>query len=287
MMTRQDFTITSLGWAVVNEIHIGTQGWNYDDWVGAFYPRGTKSAAYLDLYARAFDTVEIDATFYAIPTAAAINSWRSRAPEGFTYALKLPQQITHEQRLHDSAATLTEFCERVRGLNEKLGVVLIQLPPDFSPRSWPALEKFVALLPAAVRFAVEFRDRAWLSEKLIEQLLSLLTEHKVALALVDSPWIPRALSLRLVARPTADFAYVRWLGTRELTEFSRVQIEREQELQAWAAACASLRERVATTYGYFSNFYQGHAPASANRFKELVGLPVVAPEELSAQPSLF
>lgn len=271
----------------MSEIHIGTQGWNYQDWTGSFYPRGTKAAESLDLYVRAFDTVEIDATFYAIPSATTINSWYSRAPAGFTYALKLPQQITHEQRLHDSAATLTEFCERARGLKNKLGAVLIQLPPDFSPRAWPALEKFVPLLPADMRFAVEFRDRAWLSGEFGERLLGLLTEHRVALALVDSPWIPRDLSLRLTARPTADFAYVRWLGTRELTEFARVQIEREQEFQEWAAGLAVLREHVATIYGYFSNFYQGHSPASANRFKELLGLPVVTPEALSAQPSLF
>lgn len=271
----------------MSEIHIGTQGWNYDDWVGAFYPRGTKSAAMLDLYARVFDTVEIDATFYAIPSATTINSWRSRAPAGFTYALKLPQQITHEQRLRDSEATLAEFCERARGLGEKLSAVLIQLPPDFSPHAWPALEKFIPLLPSDIRFAIEFRDRAWLNGELIGRLLSLLTQHKVALALVDSPWIPRAMALRLVEHPTADFAYVRWLGTRELTAFARVQIERAQEFKEWTAGLAVLRERVATVYGYFSNFYQGHSPASANHFKELLGLAVVAPEELIAQPSLF
>lgn len=271
----------------MSEIHIGTQGWNYQDWMGSFYPRGTKAAESLDLYVRAFDTVEIDATFYAIPSATTIHSWRSRAPSGFTYALKLPQQITHEQRLHDSAATLMEFCERARGLEEKLGAILVQLPPDFSPRAWAALERFVPLLPADLRFAIEFRDRAWLSGELGERLGGLLSEYKIALALVDSPWIPRELALRWAARPTTDFAYVRWLGTRELTEFSRVQIEREPEFQEWAAGLTVLRERVATIYGYFNNFYQGHAPGSANRFKELLGLPVVTPETLSAQPSLF
>lgn len=271
----------------MSEIHIGTQGWNYPDWIGPFYPRGTKAAAALDVYVRAFDTVEIDATFYAIPSATTIQSWQSRAPAGFTYALKLPQQITHEQRLHDSSERLMEFCERARGLQEKLGAVLVQLPPDFSPRAWSALERFAPSLPADLRFAVEFRDRAWLSGELGERLWGLLSEHKIALALVDSPWLPRELSLRWAERPTADFAYVRWLGTRELTEFSRVQFEREPEFREWVAGLNVLRKRVTTIYGYFNNFYQGHAPASANRFKELLGLPVVMPETLSAQPSLF
>src|SRR5438132_11231566 len=84
-------------------IRIGTQGWNYDGWVGPFYPRGTRAADYLDLYARAFETVEIDSTFYAIPAENSIKSWRSRAPEGFTFSLKLPQEITHRHRLqHES-----------------------------------------------------------------------------------------------------------------------------------------------------------------------------------------
>src|SRR5262245_11886295 len=146
----------------VDAIHIGTQGWNYDDWVGAFYPRGTRAGNSLDLYVRAFDTVEVDSTFYAIPSEASINSWRSRAPNGFSYSLKMPQDLTHARRLHDCAELLTTYCDRIRGLGEKLATVLIQLPPDFSPRSYNAMERFLPLLPRDLRFAVEFRDRAWI-----------------------------------------------------------------------------------------------------------------------------
>ena len=129
----------------MSKIHLGAQGWNYEDWVGGFYPRGTKTTKFLDLYVKAFDTVEIDSSFYAIPSEASIQSWVNRAPEGFIYSLKLPQQITHERRLQDSGEILNQFCQRIRGLGEKLGSVLVQMPPDFSPRSWTAMETIVAV----------------------------------------------------------------------------------------------------------------------------------------------
>lgn len=269
------------------EVRVGAQGWNYEDWVGPFYPRGTRAADFLDLYARAFETVEVDSTFYAVPSAAAIKSWRARAPEGFTYSLKLVREITHQERLRDCGDRLERFCERVRPLGDRLALILIQMPPDFSPRSLAALERFLPLLPADLRFALEVRDRGWLGEETGERLLALLGAHRVALALTDGKWIPRETMLGLVDRPTAPFAYLRWLGPRELTDFSRVQRDRDRELRAWAAAVAVLRRHVAVTYGYFNNHFQGHSPASCNQFKRLIGRPVVEPEALITQPSLF
>lgn len=270
-----------------SSIHIGTQGWNYEGWVGAFYPRGTRPADYLDLYTRVFDTVEVDSSFYAIPSEAAIQSWYKRAPAGFTYSLKLPQEITHHNRLQNSDDVLARFCERVWGLQEKLALLLIQLPPDFSPRSLPALEKFLPLLPSDLRFAIEFRDRHWLLDDVGEVVLDMLTAHKTALALVDSKWHDRATMLELVAHPTTDFTYVRWLGPAELTDYSHVQINRDQEFALWEQAFAALRQNVSAVYGYFNNHFQGHSPASANHFKQIIGLPTVPPSELEAQPSLF
>jgi uncharacterized protein YecE (DUF72 family) len=269
------------------EIHIGAQGWNYDDWVGPFYPRGTRAADYLDVYAKALDTVEIDSTFYAIPSENSVASWLKRAPEGFTYSLKLPQEITHVNRLQESGDVLARFCERVRPLGEKLALILIQLPPDFSPRSLPAVEKFLPLLPADLRFAIEFRDRAWLSDETGEFVLEMLAAHGVALTLTEGKWIPREQMFRLVDRPTADFAYVRWMGPRELTVFSHVQINRDRELAAWAGAFQVLCQHVGQVFGYFNNHFQGHSPASCNQFKRLIGQPVVEPDALVVQPGLF
>lgn len=273
------------------EIHIGTQGWNYDGWVGPFFPRGTRAGDYLDVYARAFRTVEIDSTFYAIPSQTSVKSWKSRAPEGFTYSLKLTQEITHHQHLLDCQDVLLRFCERARELEDKLALILIQMPPDFSPLEFDALRKFLPLLPDDLRFAMEFRHRAWLTKETGEQMLLLLREHHVAFTLTDGKWFPRELMFRLIERvekwAIQDFVYVRWLGPRELTDFSRVQINRDQELAQWAEAFRQLRQYVTQVYGYFNNHFQGHSPHSARQFMKLLDLPTVEPESLIAQPGLF
>lgn len=269
------------------KVHIGTQGWNYEDWAGSFYPRGTRVADYLDLYVKVFDTVEIDSSFYAIPSEASIQSWYKRAPAGFSYSLKLPQEITHHNRLQNSEDLLARFCERVRGLQEKLALTLIQMPPDFSPRSLPALEKFLPLVPKDLHFAIEFRDQHWLLDDVGEYVIELLKTNHVALALIDSKWLPRERMLELAVQPTADFAYVRWLGPQELTDYSRLQINRDKEFALWMQVFASLQQRTSSIHAYFNNHYQGHSPGSANHFKQLLGQAIVPPSDLETQPSLF
>lgn len=272
---------------MASKVHLGTQGWNYQDWVGPFYPRGSRASEFLDLYARVFETVEIDSSFYAIPSEASVKSWRKRAPAGFTYSLKLPQQITHEQHLRDSEDALERFCQRALELGDTLAMVLIQLPPDFSPRAWPSLESFIHLLPSEIRFAVEFRDQSWLVEPMLDQVLKLFAKREVALALVEGQWVQRGLWFQILDRPTSPLAYVRWMGPRDLTDFSRVQINRDRELAEWAEAFDFLCQRVEAVYGYFNNHFQGHSPASCNHFKRLIGQPVIEPESLISQPSLF
>lgn len=265
-------------------IRIGAQGWNYDAWVGPFYPTGTRPVDYLSVYSRAFDTVEVDSTFYAIPPARTVRGWAERVPEGFTFALKLPQEITHENRLRHSADQLALFLERVRELGDKLGPVLVQLGPDFGPSELPALASFLPSLPRDVSVAVEFRQRGWVHDGVI----ALLAEHNVALALTDARWIPRRTMLQLAERPTADFSYVRWMGpNRDLVDYSRIQVDRSRELEAWATVLPALVTRVRTVYGYFNNHFAGHSPASARQLQRRLGLPVVEPDQLGEQMSLF
>lgn len=263
-------------------IAIGTQGWNYDAWVGPFYPSRTRSDEFLALYAKMFHSVEIDATFYATPSEAAVRGWSERTPDDFTFSLKLPRAITHDARLRSGLGELERFCDAARLLGPKLAIVLVQLPPDFSPRERDALEAFLPTLPRDIRFAVEFRDRGWL----VDDVLDLLDAHGVALTLVDGEFLPRERVLELATRTTAGFTYVRWLGPRSITDHSHVQIERDEELDEWAAAIAAIEKR-ADVYAYFSNFYQGHAPASANHLKRLVGQEPRDPDTLVKQPSLF
>lgn len=272
---------------------VGCQGWNYADWVtppaaarAVFYPRGTRDAEMLDLYARAFDTVEVDSTFYAVPAAATVAAWHKRTPKRFSFALKLPREITHEMGLRQGAdETLAEFCDHARLLQDKLAVVLVQLPPQFdaAPENVRALARFLPRLPMDLRFAVEFRHASWLEE----ETMRLLNRHGVALALVEGQWLARSVQWRWVEELTAEFAYVRWMGARDLSRFDIVQRPQEKNLALWAEAVRRLCARVAHVYAYFSNFYEGHAPASANALKRLLGQRVTAPDDLESQQSLF
>jgi uncharacterized protein YecE (DUF72 family) len=269
-------------------IRVGTQGWNYDAWMGGFYPEGTRPADYLATYARAFDTVEVDSTFYAVPSAKAVGGWAARTPPGFTLALKLPREVTHERRLRGAEDVTAGFFERARGLGDKLGPVLVQMGPDFLPDELPALAAFLPLLPRDLRTAVELRSRRWVDRRVLPGLLSLLAAHGVALALSDGPWVPRDVLLALAVRPTADFHYVRWMGPdRSITDHSRLQADHAGEEDAWAEALQRAAARGTETFAYFSNYWAGHAPGSAREMQRRLGQSPVDPGELGEQTSLF
>jgi len=265
-------------------IHLGTCGWNYDAWVGPFYPDGTRPAEFLSIYARAFDTVEVDSTFYAIPPVRTVRGWASRVGAGFEFALKLPQEITHELRLRSCDDLCKRFFDVSRELGRKLGPILIQLGPDFGPSELPALAAFLPTLPPDLRFAVEFRQRGWIHEG----VLALLAEHHVALALVDARWIPRRTMTLLAERPTADFAYIRWMGpNRDLVDYSRIQVDRHKELEAWVKAINVLAPKVKVSYGYVNNHFAGHSPATVRMLQEMMGMPITDPAKLGEQLTLF
>ena len=273
-----------------SQIHVGCQGWNYDDWttkadgVTVFYPRGTRSTEMLENYSKIFDSIEVDSTFYAIPASSAIENWYRKTPENFTFSLKMPQQITHEYNLREpSFPLMEEFCERVLLLKEKLGAVLIQMPPNFeaSKENARGLREFLAELPRSIRFAVEFRNREWMVDWTFEEL----EKNQVALCLVEGSWIPRGQMFDAMARKTADFSYIRFMGERDLTRFDAVQREQDANLQMWKAEIERINAK--DVFVYFSNFYEGFAPASVNKLKELFGQETIEAGSLENQKSLF
>ena len=266
---------------------IGTQGWNYAAWVGPLYPGGTRPSEFLPTYARAFRGVEVDSTFYAIPDARAVRAWAERTPADFTFALKMPKEVTHERRLRDADDVVGEFLDRARELGPKLGPILLQMGPDFAPDELPQVARFIATLPRDLRFAMELRQSRWMRADVRPHLLEALARHGVALALSDGRWIPRATMLELAQRPTADFLYVRWMGPdREITDYSRVQFDRSEEIRAWAEVLKSVAN-TREIYGFFNNHFAGHSPASAREMQRLLGQQPVEPEALRGQRSLF
>jgi uncharacterized protein YecE (DUF72 family) len=269
---------------------IGCQGWKYDDWTTraggetVFFPRGTKAAEMLGLYARVFGSVEIDSTFYAVPSAASVENWYRRTPAGFTFSPKVPREITHEHLLGESARpVLDAFCERVSELREKLAVCLLQLPPSFSAIRQNAvnLRRFLSFLPSGIRFAVEFREPGWM----VDWTFAELAGRGLATALVDGSWIPRARFFEAAGRLSGDFAYVRFMGDRDLESFDRVVRPRDAVLEHWRHAIESVPAR--EKFVYFSNFFEGHAPASAFKLSRLFGLNPPDPAVLEEQGNLF
>jgi uncharacterized protein YecE (DUF72 family) len=265
-------------------IRIGAQGWNYDAWLGGFYPSGTRATDFLSVYARAFDTVEVDSTFYAIPPERTIEGWVKRTPDNFLFTLKLPQSITHERRLRASEEETALFIARARGLGPKLGPILMQMGPDFGIEEYPALVAYLATWPRDVPVAIEFRRRAWINK----DVHAMLVEHGVSLALSEGPWIPRETLLALAEKPTAPFHYIRWMGPdRAIADHSHVQVDRSREIEEWARVMMRVAEAGRAVYAYSSNYYAGHAPQTARDAQAAVGQPIVDPDTLGTQMSLF
>lgn len=266
------------------EFRLGAQGWSYPGWMGPFYPHGAKAGELLSIYARAFSTVEIDSTFYAIPAEPIVAGWRDQVPQGFVFALKVPQEVTHEKRLVDVEQKMGRFLHRVQGLGDRLGPLLLQMSPDFraGDANRKVLRRFLETLPEGFRWAVEFRQPQWVTPETME----ILRGRGVAMTLVDGRWIKRGVMLDLALEPTADFAYVRWMGApRRMGD--RPQTDRAREIGAWVEALKVVGGRVNTVYGYVSNEFQGHAPASVRQLQKHLGLPVVEPTMLREQADLF
>lgn len=271
------------------DLKIGCQGWNYVDWVTKaasdviFYPHGTRSSGMLEVYARAFETVEVDSTFYATPQAETLENWAKKTPADFAFSLKMPRAITHDAGLEKSSySALDEFCERALILKEKLAAVLIQLPPQFEADEERVriLLEFLPRLPKDLRFAVEFRHRSWFKG----ETLDVLRKHNVSLSLTEGSWIPRHYMFEAAERLTADFAYVRFMGERDLTRFDSVQRKQDENLWLWFEVLSQIKVPI---FIYFSNFYEGFAPESANKLKRMFRQETTEFSELENQPSLF
>jgi len=246
---------------VGSKLVIGTSGWSYKDWEGSFYPPGLPAAEQLGHYAEKFGAVEVDATFYRIPTAQMVKNWYDRTPSGFLFTSKMPQLITTEKMLEDCREERDSYLSAISLLQEKLGCVLLQMPPQFKAEKADSLSRFLWDWPREIRLAVELRDRSWLSASTYD----LLAQRNAAFCWVDHYYMPTSFPI------TADFGYVRWLGRRDkVTKFDSIQIDRSARLEEWAKTLAELLPKVNLVFGFFNNHYAGHSPASARQFLEMM-----------------
>ena len=270
-------------------IRIGTSSFSEPDWVGPFYPKGTKAAEFLTYYAGRYDTVEIDETYYAVPAKSTVDGLAHKTPDNFVIAAKFPKSIVHcgdgptpdrEKILvpEETYGIRDSFLENMSRLGKRLGPLLIQFPylnksvfpkrEEFMAR----LDRFLGDLPKEFRYAVEIRNRHWLSRPYAE----LLKKHNVALVLVDQGWMPHGDEMADILDPmTSDFVYIRLLGDRQeiekiTTSWEKEVIDRGESLARWADLITGMIEAQMKTLVYVNNHYAGHAPTTVERLFAMI-----------------
>lgn len=242
-------------------IHIGTSGWQYRHWAGVFYPKELGAAGYLPAYARSFETVEVNTTFYGLPKTDTVAQWREQTPQGFLFACKASRYITHMKKLKDPEAGIEPFFGCVEALGEKLGPILFQLPPRWRVNE-QRLRAFLKVLPRRHRYAFEFRDPSWLTESVYERL----RDAGAACCLHDfegrqSPEVD-----------TAAFRYVRLHGPGAAYRGSYTP----QRLSALARKVGVWRDAGQDVYCYFDNDEAAHAAKNALKLNAFVKRRIAA-----------
>ena len=242
-------------------LYLGTSGWSYADWEGTVYPVGTPTAVRLAEYVKRFATVEVDSTFYGIPRRSVVERWREIAPEGFLFAAKFPREITHEKSLVGCEDVAWAFVRAMSILGDRLGPLLLQLPPGFTAEGMGVLDAFLGGLPEGPSYAVEVRHRSWIGS----ELPSLLRERGAALTLVDYPGMPR------LEEATTGFSYIRWLGDRREfpSDHTHPKKDRKRDLRWWSGVVDRFLEEGKTVFAYANNHYQNHSPSTVEEFLEI------------------
>ena len=237
----------------MSRFHCGTSGFQYDHWKGTFYAEGLPRSDWFPRYAEDFGTVEINNTFYGLPAPETFDSWREQAPDSFIYALKFSRYGTHLKYLKDPDQTIGTFLEPVERLEDHLGPILVQLPPRWTPDPG-RLRTFLEEAPARHRWAVEFRNAAWLRD----DILRILEEHGAALCIHDL--------LEDHPRPlTTDWTYLRYHGPEKYSGSYPTKV-----LQGEAGWITARLEEGVEVFAFFNNDEKGAAPENARELTSLV-----------------
>jgi len=242
----------------MSKVLIGTSGYVYSHWEGIFYPDTLPKSKKLEYYCSHFRTVELNNTFYRLPSEKVFESWYKRSPKNFIFAVKVSRFITHIKKLKNCKRPWKIFLERSLILREKLGPFLFQLPP-FLKKDSKKLKNFVEMLhknsPKNLKFAFEFRDESWCNEEIYQ----ILKEKNIAWVIADSPHWPKRYEV------TANFVYVRMHGSKTLfsSDYTKKELEElADQIKKW-------KKKKLDIFVYFNNDVQGFAVKNA---KELINL---------------
>jgi uncharacterized protein YecE (DUF72 family) len=249
------------------QYYVGCSGWSYTSWQGPFYPRTIDNSGWLKYYSHIFDYVEIDSSFYRIPTIFMVKNWYKRSPQNFKFTAKFPKIITHDKRLKAVDKELERFFEAFSPLVDKTLALLIQLPPSL--HILEGLERLRDLVPALdnrFRYAVEVRHRSWFQDL----AYNFFANNDLCLV-----WSQLA-ELQTPPILTTNFLYLRFIGDRSIHEkdFGRIQIDRVLEMEKWAENVKTVQdERIKLAIIAANNHYAGFGPGTANMFRNMIGLP--------------
>lgn len=238
------------------KLYIGTSGYSYDHWTGVFYPADLSKSKWLEFYAKHFQTVELNVTFYRLPQKKAFESWYRRTPKNFLFICKGSRFITHVKKLADVSKPVKLFFDRVRLLKEKLGPILWQFPPSLKMNERKLAAFLKILSKYSPRATFEFRNETWF----VNRIFNLLSRYKASLCLADSPYFP------CIEEITSDFVYLRFHGGRILygSNYSK------KELRTWAKKIRKWRNRGLDVFAYFNNDAQGFAVKNAKQLADLI-----------------
>lgn len=247
----------------MSQVYIGTSGWVYKEWQKHFYPEDLPAKKQFPFYATQFPTVEINATFYRLPTLKMVKGWRDKAPPGFIFAVKGSRFITHILQIKGASQGLKKYFSRLKPLAERTGPVLWQLPP-FMKKDVQRLEKFLKILPKHYCHALEFRHPSWYEDN---EVFDLLRQYNAAHVNLSSLRMPENFTV------TADFIYIRFHGLKDGAHHDYTRAE----LEPWAKFIRQQSRAGKNAYAYFNNDLNVRAPDNAKALMKMVGQAAVPP----------
>lgn len=243
-----------------NKIYIGSSGFYYEHWKNRFYPQNIKTKDFFAYYQKHLSTVEINNTFYKLPSKKVILHWENEANKDFIFSLKASRYITHIKRLKESKKHLSLFLNRIKHLKPHLGPILFQIPPNWH-LDIKRLEGFLKALDENYRYAFEFRDRSWL----VKEVFSLLKKHKVAFCIYDLKGFQTPIEI------TTNFVYIRLHGPKKAYSGSYSKIA----LQKWAKIIKNFQKNKLDVFCYFNNDENAYAIKNALVLKNMLSKSIL------------
>ena len=254
-------------------LYVGCSGWSYKGWIGTFYPSSLENKNWLSYYSKYFKFVEVDSTFYNIPSRFVVKGWKDKTPDDFKFALKFPNTITHDKKMHkgaDVSKDLSVFFKNIEPLVDKTLLLLIQLPYYLTENKYfDSLQNMVNKLDKRFKYAIEFRDSSWFNYKVYD----FLKNNKLTLT-----WSIRD-ELKTPPIVTSNQIYIRFIGDRSINDkdFGKIVKDRKKEMIEYV----DILNKTTDLEGYqniaiaFNNHFAGFGPQSANTFLKLMDRPEI------------